>query len=200
MRRSSLTTPPSGSLATGRGRRWHSTPLSANPTSSARSCGIPPTRAGASYSATVPGPATPSPFGDRYGPDVLAGRDPRDPRPWAARRRPASRPVPAEPGLVVEDVETGWVGAVVRVEKSGGMHVVVLEDRHGRTRTFGLGPGFWVDGEPVELVAPAAPAASAGPARPARTASGSVAVPGARARVARASRLWVEGRHDAELV
>lgn len=148
----------------------------------------------------MPGPATPSPFGDRYGPDVLAGRDPRDPRPWAARRRPASRPVPAEPGLVVEDVETGWVGAVVRVEKSGGMHVVVLEDRHGRTRTFGLGPGFWVDGEPVELVAPAAPAASAGPARPARTASGSVAVPGARARVARASRLWVEGRHDAELV
>ncbi|EST35912.1 hypothetical protein N566_17045, partial [Streptomycetaceae bacterium MP113-05] len=32
------------------------------------------------------------------------------------------------------------------------------------------------------------------------TASGSVAVPGARARVARAGRLYVEGRHDAELV
>lgn len=110
----------------------------------------------------------------------------------------ASRQVPAEPGLVVEDVETGWVGAVVRVEKSGGMHVVVLEDRRGRTRTFGLGPGFWVDGEPVELVAPTA--RGAGPTRPARTASGSVAVHGAPARVARASRLWVEGRHDAELV
>ena len=38
------------------------------------------------------------------------------------------------------------------------------------------------------------------PAKPTRTASGSVAVPGARARVARASRIFVEGRHDAELV
>lgn len=98
---------------------------------------------------------------------------------------------------MVEDVETGWVGAVVRVEKSGGMHVVVLEDRKGRTRTFSLGPGFWVDGKPVELVAPLGRPA---PARPTRTASGSVAVPDVPARVARASRLWVEGRHDAELV
>jgi hypothetical protein len=38
------------------------------------------------------------------------------------------------------------------------------------------------------------------PAKPTRTASGSVAVPGARARIARASRIFVEGRHDAELV
>src|SRR5699024_355664 len=45
---------------------------------------------------------------------------------------------------------------------------------------------------------PPAPAASH-PA-PTRTASGSRAVHGARARVARASRIWVEGRHDAELV
>ena len=35
---------------------------------------------------------------------------------------------------------------------------------------------------------------------PTRTASGSVAVPGARAKVALASRIYVEGRHDAELV
>ncbi|EYR63458.1 hypothetical protein N866_20420 [Actinotalea ferrariae CF5-4] len=126
---------------------------------------------------------------DRYGRDVLAG--PRTPP------GPTSPRTPAERGLVVEDVSTGWVGAVVRTEKSGGMHVVVLEDRRGRTRTFPLGPGFWVDGRPVELVAPAgAPA----PAPPARTASGSVAVHGARARVARGSRIWVEGKHDAELV
>jgi len=104
--------------------------------------------------------------------------------------------VAAEPGLVVEDVETGWVGAVVRVEKSGGVHVVTLEDRRGRLRGFPLGPGFWVDGAPVRLVAPKA----AGPARPTRTASGSVAVDGLRARTARASRILVEGRHDAELV
>lgn len=126
---------------------------------------------------------------DRYGRDVLAV-----PAPPTGR---SSIPTPAETGLVVEEVGTGWVGAVVRTEKSGGMHVVVLEDRRGRTRTFPLGPGFWVDGAPVELVAPAGRAALA---RPTRTASGSVAVHDARARVARGSRIWVEGRHDAELV
>ncbi|MCL2463935.1 MAG: DUF3097 domain-containing protein [Micrococcales bacterium] len=127
---------------------------------------------------------------DRYGPDVLSG-------PTAHHRhRPASRPQPAALGLVVEDVTSGFVGAVVRVEKSGGQHVVVLEDRHGRTRTFGLGPGFWVDGEPVTLTPPV----TAAPTAPARTASGSRAVPGAAPRVARASRIWVEGKHDAELV
>jgi len=104
--------------------------------------------------------------------------------------------VPAEPGLVVEDVETGWVGAVLRTEKSGGVHLVVLEDRRGKVRSFPLGPGFWIDGAPVRLVAPAV----AGPGRATRTASGSVAVHGSRARTARASRILVEGRHDAELV
>lgn len=113
------------------------------------------------------------------------------------RSRPTSQPMPADSGLVVEEVETGWVGAVVRVEKSGGMHVVVLEDRRGRTRTFPLGPGFWVEGKPVILTAPVLNRA---PAQPTRTASGSVAVHGARARVARGSRIWVEGKHDAELV
>ncbi|WP_449385026.1 DUF3097 domain-containing protein [Cellulomonas soli] len=139
---------------------------------------------------------------DRYGSDVLSGAGSNPARPGSGARpahhRPArqSRPCPAEHGLVVEEVTTGWVGAVVRVEKSGGMHVVVLEDRRGRTRTFPLGPGFWVDGEPVELTAPV----RAAPAAPTRTASGSVAVKDARARVARGSRIWVEGKHDAELV
>ena len=138
---------------------------------------------------------------DRYGSDVLASATTR--RPGAPdgsahhRRRPTSVPRPAEAGLVVEEVTSGWVGAVVRVEKSGGIHLVVLEDRRGRTRSFPLGPGFWVDGKPVELTAPVAPAA---PAAPSRTASGSVAVHGQRARVARGSRIWVEGKHDAELV
>ncbi|MDM7853780.1 DUF3097 domain-containing protein [Cellulomonas alba] len=127
---------------------------------------------------------------DRYGPDVLSS----SPHPPRTR---TSRPQPAEPGLVVEEVTTGWVGAVVRVEKSGGVHVVVLEDRRGRTRSFPLGPGFWVDGEPVVLTAPVT---SRAPVRPTRTASGSVAVRDAPARVARGSRILVEGRHDAELV
>lgn len=123
----------------------------------------------------------------RYDADVLAGD-------W--RAPPRGRKVAAEPGLVVEDVETGWCGAVVRTEKAGGVHVVHLQDRHGRLRGFPLGPGFWLDGAPVVLVAPR-PAA---PGAPARTASGSTSVRDGRARTARGSRIWVEGRHDAELV
>src|SRR5690606_11744430 len=94
--------------------------------------------------------------------------------------------------MVVEDAQTGFVGAVVRVEY-GRME---LEDRHGRTKPFPVGPGYLVDGKPVILTAPK----KAAPAAPARTASGSVAVKNARARVALASRIYVEGRHDAELV
>jgi hypothetical protein len=114
-------------------------------------------------------------------------------RPAARRELPE---VAVETGLVVEEVQTGWVGAVLRAEKSGGVHLVVLEDRHGTTRSFPLGPGFWIDGKPVRLIPPKGPA----PARPTRTASGSVAVSGVRARTARASRILVEGRHDAELI
>ena len=122
---------------------------------------------------------------DRYGADVLAN-NPHQPR------APRSVERSAVAGLVVEDPESGYVGAVVRVE--GGR--VELEDRHGRTRVFPLGPGFWVDGCPVILTAPAA----ANRGMPQRTASGSVRVVGAKARVALAGRIYVEGRHDAELV
>ncbi|QCU78005.1 DUF3097 domain-containing protein [Citricoccus sp. SGAir0253] len=121
--------------------------------------------------------------------------------------RPAARAVPdvpADRGTVLEDAGTGFTGAVLRVERSGGVHLVVLEDRRGRTRSFPLGHGFLVDGEPVHVVppAPSRPAAVGvtGRALPARTASGSIRVENARARTARASRIWVEGVHDAELV
>jgi hypothetical protein len=132
----------------------------------------------------------PAARGDRYGRDVLAGD-------WRVPPRGRSRDIPADLGLVVEDVETGWCGAVVSVEKAGGMHVVHLEDRHGRRRGFRLGPGFLVAGDPVVLVAPAAPTSQASSRR---TASGSTMPADRRARVARGSRIWVEGRHDAELV
>ncbi|PFG41263.1 Protein of unknown function (DUF3097) [Georgenia soli] len=137
---------------------------------------------------------------DRYGSDVLSA-DPH--RTGSYAHRPITRDLAAEPGLVVEEVASGFVGAVVRVEKSGGMRVVVLEDRRGGRRTFPLGPGFWVDGKPVNLVPAAARQRSQGPTTAGGrrlTASGSLAVEGQRARVARASRIWVEGRHDAELV
>lgn len=133
---------------------------------------------------------------DRYGPDVLQGD-------WRAPKGGRATATPAEPGLVVEDVETGWCGAVVRVEKAGGMHVVHLEDRRGRTRAFRLGPGFLLDGRPVVLTPPVSAARArleVARAEASRTASGSTAVAGARAKVASGSRIFVEGRHDAELV
>ncbi|KZS57211.1 hypothetical protein A4G26_16255 [Mycobacterium kansasii] len=120
---------------------------------------------------------------DRYGSDVLSG---------GGRRTPRSVEHPVEIGMVVEDAQTGYVGAVVRVEYGR----IDLEDRHGKTCGFPLGPGYLLDGRPVILTAPRRRA----PVTPKRTASGSVAVPGARARVARASRIYVEGRHDAELI
>ncbi|QVI26198.1 DUF3097 domain-containing protein [Mycolicibacterium neoaurum] len=121
---------------------------------------------------------------DRYGSDILS-RNPHTPK------RVRSVEHPAERGLVVEDPSSGFVGAVVRVENNR----VDLEDRNGRIRSFPLGPGFLVEGKPVILTVP-----KRAPAAPARTASGSVAVAGAKARVALASRIYVEGRHDAELV
>ncbi|WP_036300622.1 DUF3097 family protein [Microbacterium sp. C448] len=125
---------------------------------------------------------------DRYGTDVLAAgwRDKN------ARRVPR---IAAELDMVIEVAADGWCGAVTSV-KSGH---VELEDRHGRRRLFPLGPGFMVDGQLVELCAPAPSAPAARPAT-ARTASGSFAVADARARVALPSRILVEGRHDAELV
>jgi hypothetical protein len=123
---------------------------------------------------------------DRYGSDALAD----------AMNAPQHLlpTVVAERGLVVEEVMTDWCGEIVRVDRD--LDTVELEDRRGRRRTFPLGPGFLLEGAPVRLAAPR----RAVPARTGRTASGSVAVHGTPARVARASRIFVEGRHDAELV
>ncbi len=60
------------------------------------------------------------------------------------RRRPRSVEHPVELGMVVEDAETGYVGAVVRVEYGR----IDLEDRYGKTRGFPLGPGYLLDGLP----------------------------------------------------
>ncbi|MBX6765952.1 MAG: DUF3097 domain-containing protein [Actinomadura rubrobrunea] len=123
-----------------------------------------------------------------YGNDVLAGD-------WRRARRRRIPEIPAERGLVVEDPDSGFCGAVVGCDKFG----VTLEDRFGKRRVFPLTQaGFLLDGEPVTLVRPAQdPRGGRGPAR---SASGSIAVPGLRARVARESRIYVEGVHDAELV
>jgi hypothetical protein len=119
-----------------------------------------------------------------YGRDLFGG----------GRRRREVPEVDAEEGLVVEDAGAVFCGAVVGFAYGG----VVLEDRHGRRRHFSLEPaGFLLDGAPVTLRRPAR--RQAAPARR-RTASGSVAVDGVPAQVAKASRIWVEGKHDAALV
>lgn len=105
--------------------------------------------------------------------------------------------VAAERDLVVEEAATGFCGAVVGLEKSYAGDLVRLEDRRGVTRVFIMHPaGFLIDGKPVTLVKPR----GRGPQRPAQTASGSRAAPVRRARTARASRILVEGVHDATLL
>jgi hypothetical protein len=100
--------------------------------------------------------------------------------------------VEAAAGRIVEHRASGLVGFVVR-SKSG---VVVLRDRRGRECPVRLLPGgFVVEGRVVTLV----PARSTTSDTPERTASGSLAVEHAP-RVAQASRILVEGVHDAELI
>ena len=125
---------------------------------------------------------------DRYGTDVLATD-------WRVPKRGRAVEAFAELGAVVEEVTTDWCGEIVAVDRD--LDTLTLEDRRGRRRSFPLGPGFLLEGRPVILRPPVRDIA---PARPTRTASGSVAVHDAPARVARASRIYVEGRHDAELV
>lgn len=110
----------------------------------------------------------------------------------AQRRVPIYPSVEVEANLLVSDRASGFRGAVVRWSSEG----VTLQDAKDYVRHFTWKPGgFIVDGVPVTLVRPAASAT----ATQRVTASGSVAGDG-RARVAAASRIWVEGRHDAELL
>ena len=113
---------------------------------------------------------------------------------WRKPRRGRAVDHETSVGEVLEEVETGMCGEVVKIDRDLG--TLTLEDRRSRRRVFPLGPGFLLEGKPVIVKAPS----RKGPAKPTRTASGSMAVANADARVARASRIFVEGRHDAELV
>lgn len=121
----------------------------------------------------------------RYSDDVLAAG-------WRTAGKPTTVPLEVSRGLVVEDPTSGFCGAVLRWENG----LVVLEDRKGARRSFPFGPGFWVDGKPVDL----RPPKQSAPNRPTHTASGSRVGSVEPAKVALASRIYVEGRHDAELV
>lgn len=125
---------------------------------------------------------------DRYGSDVLA-----------AGRRPRAARVPTaigELGLVVECADSGWCGAIVGWDRAIEGWCVILEDRSGARRVFpALPAALLLEGRPVTLTRPVVPQEKTN-----RTASGSIAAPLNRARVALSSRIWVEGTHDAELI
>src|SRR4029453_17622115 len=101
-------------------RRWHCDSWSASLRLSRLACRRPASGSARFANVTVRHMSKDS-LSTRYGADVLA----------APARRPETPEVEAEPGLVVEDVETGWGGGVVRTEKRGGVHVGGLEDRPG---------------------------------------------------------------------
>jgi Protein of unknown function (DUF3097) len=114
----------------------------------------------------------------------------------APRRRPPSYPtVEGAPGLDVHHRATGVEGPIVGFEHGG----VAIRDRNtGTRRLVRLDPGgFRIGGRSVTLVPPRPRRRDQ---RLRRTASGSTAVRRQRARLARASRILVEGVHDAELV
>ncbi len=122
-------------------------------------------------------------FDERYDRDPLATMKPR--------RGPVERKeVTLARGLVIEHSESEWCGAVVGARDG----LLQLEDGRGKLRSFPINDGFMIDGKPVKLVMP-----KRAPQRKV-TASGSVAAPQQRAKVAMPSRIFVEGRHDAELV
>jgi hypothetical protein len=131
---------------------------------------------------------------DRLGPGILSGSIEDQRRAGAGARQ-----VEAAPGLVVTHLASRFTGVVVGCDAGG----VILRSRNtGLERRFPLRTGeFVVSGTVTTLVRPRSDAA-AQPAKPTapRTASGSISAGRTAARVARPSRLMVEGLHDAELV
>lgn len=126
-------------------------------------------------------------YDDRYA-NILGGHQ--------RNRRPQARCVPAKPGLVVEVIATGFVGAVVGFERTYDGDFVRLEDRYGTERLFQMRPSaFMIDGETVTLTRYVPPQR-----QQERSNSGSRRVAHVEAKVAAPSRIWVEGVHDAAIV
>lgn len=98
-------------------------------------------------------------------------------------------------GMVVEDRASGFVGDVVK----WSAEAVTLRDRRNQLRHFGWKDGgFLLEGRPVTLRRPTVRREASLADR--ITASGSIAGERRAARVAAGSRIWVEGKHDAELL
>lgn len=142
-----------------------------------------PTAVSHDRSVTDRRPLRPRPIEHAVATDHLEPEPLRQPEPCEMRR-----------GMLVEVLGDGFAGAITAATAT----TVTLTDRRGRARTFGLDKAFVVDEAVVHLVVPTR--ARPDPSGPSVTASGSIAVADRRARVALPSRIWVEGRHDAELV
>lgn len=110
------------------------------------------------------------------------------------RRGLAKRDIFVTPGMKLTHTPSKTIGTVVRFIE--GVEIT-LSDELGTNKTFKPTPGlFKYEGELVALRAPKA----TGPKTPSITASGSIAAAPSSARIARPSRIWVEGIHDAELI
>lgn len=126
-------------------------------------------------------------FTDPYSGNILNGH--------SRQQRPSFPQIPAEPGLVVEVLADGFVGAVVNFERTYDGDFIRLEDRHGRERIFKMREGtFMIDGQRVSLTRYVPKTAEQ------RSNSGSRRVKNVEAKVAAPSRIWVEGIHDAAIV
>jgi hypothetical protein len=100
--------------------------------------------------------------------------------------------VAAAIGLDVTHIATSMIGSVIECTPAA----VVLRDDSGRDHRFRNTPGgFLVDGRNVELITARTQTSDVRV-----SASGSITAGDTPARVARASRLLVEGIHDAELI
>ncbi|NLA34405.1 MAG: DUF3097 family protein [Actinobacteria bacterium] len=125
-----------------------------------------------------------------YNRGILSSIDDIDNGPSKRKQYPK---VPANLGTDVTHQATGIVGAIVEYSDN----VITIRDDYGKDHRYRNIPGsFLVNRQPVQLVRPNVSAAG-----PRITASGSIADPAAApAKVAKASRILVEGTHDAELV
>jgi len=121
---------------------------------------------------------------------ILSGPIDMDPQ----KRKAAEYPrVHARPGLELVHRGTGVRGKLVSFASAK----IVLRDAQGRDHAYRPADGdFLFDGKAV-AIRPPKPADGTGAKR---TASGSIDLGAVPARLARASRIYVEGLHDAELV
>lgn len=127
----------------------------------------------------------------RYQGGILSNLDDIDHGPSKRKEYPR---VPANNGLEVTHQATGVIGAIVEWTDAA----ITIRDDSGRDRRMRNTPGsFLVGGRPSTLVRPT-PSTSSSTQR--LTASGSIAESTPTAKMAKASRILVEGVHDAELV